>query len=73
MSKGWTKERRRAQSEAIRNWQPWRHSTGPKSLGGKAKVSRNGWKGGKRPMFRDLMQTLKLSLKALTLYEQYQD
>ena len=35
----WTKEARQRQSELIRAWQPWRHSTGPKTEAGKA-VSR---------------------------------
>ena len=44
--KGWTPERRKKQSEAIRRWKPWNKSTGPKSPEGKAAVSRNAWTGG---------------------------
>jgi hypothetical protein len=38
----WTPERRARQADAIRRWQPWRASTGPKSALGKAIASRNG-------------------------------
>lgn len=41
MANGWTPERRPAGSAAIRQWQPWKSSTGPVSVGGKAKASRN--------------------------------
>src|SRR3546814_10094629 len=54
MSHGWTPERRAKQAEAIHRWKPWQESTGPKSPEGKARVSRNGWKGGTRPMLREL-------------------
>ena len=33
--RNWTLEARKAQSEAIRRWQPWKNSTGPKTQGGK--------------------------------------
>ena len=33
--RNWTPEARKAQSEAIRRWQPWKNSTGPKTQGGK--------------------------------------
>jgi hypothetical protein len=42
----WTTEARAKQSTLITAWQPWRASTGPRSAGGKAKVSRNADKGG---------------------------
>ncbi len=50
MANGWTSERRARQSEAIRRWRPWERSTGPKTAEGKAKVSRNGYKGGWREL-----------------------
>ena len=40
-----TPEHRARQSAAIRQWRPWEHSTGPKSEEGKARVSRNAYKG----------------------------
>jgi hypothetical protein len=42
---GWTPERRAKQAEAIRQWQPWRKSSGPRTEEGKAKSSRNADKG----------------------------
>jgi hypothetical protein len=62
---GWTPERRAKQAERIRSWSPWEYSTGPRSPEGKAKASRNAWKGGGRTMLRDLSRTLGLQLDAL--------
>ena len=42
---GWSKERRAKQAEAIRRWQPWNKSTGPRTEQGKAKSARNADKG----------------------------
>jgi len=58
-ARNWTQEQRERQREAIRSWKPWEQSTGPKSLEGKARVSRNGWKGGTRKMLRELSQALR--------------
>lgn len=44
----WTPERRARQAEAIRRWKPWEKSTGPKTAEGKARVSRNAYKGAHR-------------------------
>jgi len=41
-------ERRANQLELIRNSKPWERSTGPRTAAGKARVSRNPWKGGSR-------------------------
>ena len=54
MVNGWTLERRQRQAELIRNWRPWAKSTGPRSLEGKERVSRNAWKGGHRAELREL-------------------
>ena len=43
-----TAEHRRLRAELIRQWRPWEHSTGPRTAAGKAKVSRNADKGGRR-------------------------
>jgi hypothetical protein len=52
MSKGWTPERRQRQAEAIQRWSPWKQATGPRSPAGKAKASRNAFKGGRRAALR---------------------
>jgi len=44
-SSAWTPERRAKQRAAIRRWQPWAQSTGPKTDEGKAVSSRNADKG----------------------------
>jgi len=59
MANGWTPERRARQAELIRQWQPWKDSTGPTSDDGKTKVSRNAWKGGVRPQLRELAKALR--------------
>lgn len=59
MAKGWTPERRARQAELIRRWQPWKLSTGPKSQEGKTAAARNAWKGGFRPLTRELAKELK--------------
>lgn len=42
----WTDERKQAQRDRINQTKPWLKSTGAKTLEGKAKVSRNAYKGG---------------------------
>ena len=56
---GWTQERRTRQAQAIRRWKPWTRSTGPRSPEGKARTARNGYKGGVRPMLRELARALR--------------
>ncbi len=41
MANGWTPERKAKQSELIRQWKPWQHSTGAKKPEGKAIVAKN--------------------------------
>jgi hypothetical protein len=50
----------------IRQWQPWKQSTGPKSPEGKAKVSQNAFKGAWRQQFKELRALLKEQDEALT-------
>ena len=45
---GWTPERRARQAELIRQWAPWRHSTGPKTEAGKERCSKNALRHGGR-------------------------
>ena len=60
-----TPEHRARQSAAIQQWRPWEHSTGPKSEEGKARVSRNAYKGGTRAMLRGLARLLRKQCEAL--------
>ena len=64
---GWTDERRARQAEAIRSWQPWRKSTGPRSPEGKARASRNADKGGKRAELRAELAMLRELLRKLDI------
>jgi len=45
---GWTPERRKKQSEAIKRWKPWEQSTGAKTSQGKQKSKMNAYKHGAR-------------------------
>ena len=45
MSNAWTPERRQRQRELIQQWKPWELSTGPCTPEGKARVSRNAYRG----------------------------
>lgn len=55
---GWSPERRQRQSQAIKEWKPWRQSTGPKSAAGKAQVSQNAYKGGHRLKLQELKRAI---------------
>ena len=59
MSNGWTSERRARQAEAIRGWKPWERSTGPRTEAGKERTRLNSYKGGERPMLRELSRALR--------------
>ena len=41
MANGWTPERKARHAEAIRQWRPWEHSTGPRTIKGKAQAAHN--------------------------------
>jgi DNA invertase Pin-like site-specific DNA recombinase len=42
---GWTRERRKRQSELIRQFRPWERATGPRTPEGKARAAKNGSRG----------------------------
>lgn len=54
MSNGWTDERRARQAALIGTWRPWAKSTGPRTTVGKSVVSKNAFKGARRPERRKL-------------------
>ena len=55
----WTPAERQRQAALIRQWQPWQHSTGARTAEGKAKASRNAFKGGFRQELKTLRQLLR--------------
>lgn len=59
MKSGWTPERRACQAMAIQKWTPWQRSTGPRTPEGKAVVSRNAFKGGRRLMLRNAIREMR--------------
>ena len=61
----WTIEQRKQQSLKIAQWQPWKHSTGAKTLEGKAIASQNAFKGGFRRQLKDLNLLLREQKHAL--------
>ena len=63
MATPWTLERRQRQAELIRQWQPWKHSTGPRTAEGKAASSRNAWQGGDMARMRELAKDVNRVLR----------
>ena len=64
MVNGWTPQRRARQAKLIQHWRPWQSSTGPKTKQGKAKASRNAYKGGGWLMLRTLRRALRAQERA---------
>ena len=64
MANGWTFERRAKQAELIRQWQPWKQSTGPKSVEGKQLVGSNAYKGGHRSKLREIIKMVNSEVRA---------
>ena len=60
----WTPEQRQKQREAIQQWQPWKKSTGPKSVEGKEGVGSNAYKGGHRSKLRELIKMVNAEVRA---------
>jgi hypothetical protein len=63
MVNGWTLERRQRQAELIRQWQPWKQSTGPRTPEGKAAASRNAFTGGDMARMRELAKEVNRVLR----------
>lgn len=59
----WTAEKRQEQRERINNAKPWLKSTGATTPEGKAKVSRNAYKGGHIARIRELTKQTNAMLK----------
>jgi len=49
----------------IKQWQPWQHSTGARTIVGKAIASRNAYKGGFSQQLKELRQLLRDQRDAL--------
>ena len=58
MANQWTPERKAKQAAAIQAWQPWKRATGPRTVEGKAKASRNAYAGAMRLELRALGRAL---------------
>ena len=55
----WTTQERQRQAELVKQWQPWQHSTGARTIEGKAIASRNAFKGGLRARLKAINQLLR--------------
>ena len=58
-----TPEHRARQAALIRAWQPWEHSTGPKSPAGKAAAAANAFTGGHGAKLRELQRAMNELLR----------
>ena len=63
MNSSWTPERRARQAALIRTWKPWERATGPTSAAGKARASKNAWKGGTWKMLRELARLVNAEIR----------
>ena len=63
MATTWTPERRANQAELIRTWKPWTHASGPRTPEGKARASRNAYKGGHWAMLRELSRLVNAEIR----------
>lgn len=63
MAQVWTPERRARAAERARTHKPWLRSTGPRSEEGKARSSRNAFKGSEWRHRRDELRYIKTVLR----------
>jgi len=61
-----TEQHRALRRALIHRWRPWLHSTGPRSTEGKERSARRGYKGGLRPLTRELCRALREQQEALS-------
>jgi hypothetical protein len=60
----WTQEERQRQSQIIKKWQPWEHSTGAKTVDGKERSKMNALKSGAYSQrTKELYQLIKQTSK----------
>lgn len=52
------------QAEAIRRWKPWGQATGPRTAEGKARSTRNAYRGGHWRELRELSKAMNALLRA---------
>jgi hypothetical protein len=64
MASSWTPERRARQAALIRTLKPWQQATGPRTPDGKAKASKNAFKGGHWLKLRELSRLVNAEIKA---------
>lgn len=62
----WTLSQRKQQAELIRQWQPWKHSTGARTPQGKAVSSQNAFKHGMSKLLKEMRILLKRQKQQLT-------
>ena len=55
----WTAAERQRQAQLIKQWQPWQHSTGARTIAGKVISARNAYKGGERAQLKAISQLLR--------------
>jgi hypothetical protein len=63
MATPWTADRKAKQAVLIRTWRPWERSTGPRTAAGRAKASRNAWKGGHWQQMRELSRAVNEEIR----------
>ena len=63
----WTPEERLRQAELIKNWQPWKQSTGARTPEGRARSSQNAYKYGLNKLQKDMRQLLKEHRKVIEI------
>lgn len=65
----WTAEERLRQSQLIKNWQPWKQSTGATTPQGKARSSQNAYKHGISKLKKEMLAVLKQQGQLLEQFE----